>query len=234
MTLDVAVPHPAPAGATAAHLDLRLGGPLALWMLVAMPAWAAMIAGGMTAAMWSERRYGLSVVFAVMTVLAAAGAWRWRSIGYIEDRGSLGQRQRAVGGFRWIDLSDVVAISAERLTLPPIQRLVLWSRHGQTDRRSAAITGFGFCPPPAPGGGRVSGGELYPFRIDWALLGRRNSRRLLTRLRSRGIEIPDELLPRHLRRSLPEAGRDPTSVAPDVGPGRQAVATRSVSRRECL
>jgi hypothetical protein len=193
------------------YLRLRLLGSLALWTMIVMPLGAASVTGAMTAAMWSQHRHAPSTMFAVLMVLLAAAPLRWRSTGYIEDRASLGQRNGPIARFSWIDLADVVAVSSGRQSLPPTQYLVLWSRRQQTDRPAAALARFVSWAPPALHRWSASHGELHAFRIDWALLGRRNSRRLLARLRARGLDLPDELLPRHLHESEHRSGDSPGS-----------------------
>jgi hypothetical protein len=172
-------------------------------MMIAMPIAGLTLTAAMTWAMWSDRRYPPMAVFAALTLLFAVAIVRWRGPGYVEDRGSLGQRNGLIGGFSWIDLSDVVAVSDGRQPLPPVRYLVLWSRTRQTDRWAQGIARFVSPRPFHIRHSQAPGGELHPFRIDWSLLGRRNSRRLLQRLRQRGLVIGDDLLPRSLRRPGP-------------------------------
>jgi hypothetical protein len=189
-----------PADGTSTALRLGLGGLLGRWLTIGMPMTAFLLAGAMTVAMWSERRYAQVAVFAGASLLFALMAVCGSSFGYVEDRRSLGQRNGLIGGWSWIDLDDVVAISDGRQPLVSTRYLVLWSRTSQSDLWGARLARFTVRLPQHVRYGGGLGAELHPFRIDWALLGRRNSRRLLLRLRQRGLTIDPCLLPGFLRR----------------------------------
>jgi hypothetical protein len=122
----------------------------------------------MTVAMWSERRYAQVAVFAGASLLFAVMAARGSSFGYVEDRRSLGQRNGLIGGWSWIDLDDVVALSDGRQPLVSTRYLVLWSRTSQSDLWGARLARFTVRTPQHVRYGEGLGGELHPFRIVWS------------------------------------------------------------------